>query len=321
MTTGIDTRKAGEIFFPHRLRKYEQIISEEFKFVQYTSAQAAMSFIKNEEVWLRNTRCMNDYLEIEHGLDCLVKAFHSESTGKRFKDILLKIYPNLKTRLVENFDGWIPKFRDDTYVTCVSEHPKGEDQIGRLSMWRAYGGRQSVAVVLNSSAFQRETESNVFEVDIAPVIYLDASGFEKELNELTGRIEAEIDFVKTIGEETVFAYLFEFFKNVVFTVKHPGFSEEREWRAIYNPSYKPSNHVVEEIVCIDGIPQRIQKIPIKDIPEEGLTEFSVPHLIDRIIIGPNDNQIILGDAFARLLKHAGCKSPEKKIHYSGIPLR
>ncbi len=60
---------------------------------------------------------------------------------------------------------------------------------------------------------------------------------------------------------------------------------------------------------------------IRNIPEEGFTGFEIPDLIDRIIIGPCDNQIILGDAFSRLLTKAGCESPEKQIHYSGIPLR
>lgn len=321
MTSNKEIEKAGEIFFPHRLRKNKQLISGEFKFVQYTNAQAAMSFIEKAEVWLRNTHCMNDYLEIEHGWDCLRAAFHSESTGKCFKELLSKIHPDLEGQLVKNFDGWISIFRNDTYLTCISEHPDVEDQFGRLSMWRAYGGRQSVAIVINSQALIRETENNVFEVELTPVIYQDESGFEKDLMELTDRIEKNLDFIKTLGKENVLAYLFEVFKHVVFTVKHPGFSEEREWRVIYNPSYKKSKYVVDEVICINGVPQRIYKIPIKDIPEEGFTGFEIPDLIDKIIIGPSDNQIILGDAFSRLLRIAGCESPEQRIRYSGIPLR
>jgi len=301
--------------------KNQQLLSGEFKFVQYTSAKAAMSMIENAEVWLRNTRCMNDYLEIEHGWDCLREAFHSETTGKRFKELLSNIHPDLEGQLVKNFDGWISMFRTDTYLTCISEHPASEDVFGRLSMWRAYGGRQSVAIVINSRALIRETDNNIFEVELTPVIYQDESGFEKDLMELTERINKNLDIVTALGKETVFAYLFEVFKHVVFTVKHPGFSEEREWRVIYNPSYKKSKYVVDEVVCIDGVPQRIHKIPIKNIPAEDFTGFEIPDLIDRIIIGPCDNQIILGDAFSRLLTNAGCESPEQRIHYSGIPLR
>lgn len=321
MTANNEIEKAWEIFFPHRLSKNKQLISGEFKFVQYTSAQAAMSFIEKAEVWLRNTHCMNDFLEIEHGFDCLKKAFHSETAGNRFKELLSKIHPDLKDKLVKYFDGWIPKFRSDTYLTCISEHPVEDDQFGKLSMWRAYGGRQSVAIVINSQALIRETENNVFEVDLLPVIYQDESGFEKDLIELTDRIEKNLDFIKTLGEENVFEYLFEVFKHVVFTVKHPGFSEEREWRVIYNPSYNKSKYVVEEVVCINGVPQKIYKIPIKNVPEESFTGFEIPDLIDKIIIGPSDNQTILGDAFSSLLRNAGCEAPKKRIRYSGIPLR
>ena len=188
MTTNQDIEKAGEIFFPHRLMKKQQLLSGEFKFVQYTSAQAAMSMIENAEVWLRNTHCMNDYLEIEHGWDCLRAAFHSETTGKCFKEVLSNIHPDLEGQLVKNFDGWISMFRTDTFLTCISEHPTSEDVVGRLSMWRAYGGRQSVAIVINSRALIRETDNNIFEVELTPVIYQDESGFEKDLMELTERI-------------------------------------------------------------------------------------------------------------------------------------
>ncbi len=321
MTSNKEIEKAGEIFFPHQLKKNKQLISGEFKFVQYTSAQAAMNFIEKAEVWLRNSLCMNDYLEIEHGRDCLIKAFHSESTGKCFKKLLLKIDPDLESKLVEYFDGWISKFIYNTYLTCISEHPATEDRFGKLSMWRAYGGRHSVAIVINSQALIREPENNIFEAELMPVIYQDESGFEKDLKELTDRIEKNLDFIKTLGKENIFNYLFTVFKHVVFTIKHPGFSEEREWRVIYNPSYNKSKYVVEEVVCIKGVPQRIYKIPIKNIPEEGFTGFEIPDLIDKIIIGPSDNQIILGDAFSSILRNAGCEAPEKRIRYSGIPLR
>lgn len=321
MTNDKKIEKAWEIFFPYSLMKNKQFISGEFKFVQYTSTQAAMNFIKKAEVWLRNSNGMNDYLEIEHGCDCLRAAFHSESTGKCFKELLSKIHPDLENKLVKYFDGWISKFRFDTYLISISEHPPKEDQFGRLSMWRAYGGRQAVAIVINSQALIREPENNIFEAELMPVIYQDESGFEKDLKELTGRIEKNLDFIKTLGKDNIFEYLFEVFRQVVFTVKHPGFSEEREWRVIYNPSYKKSKYVLEEVVCINGVPQRIYKIPIKNVPEESFTGFEIHDLVDKIIIGPSDNQIILGDAFSSLLRNAGCEAPEKRIRYSGIPLR
>src|ERR1700756_4074915 len=43
----------------------------------------------------------------------------------------------------------ISEFRLNTYIACVSEHLDSEDQNGRLSMWRAFGGTGTrVGIVL-----------------------------------------------------------------------------------------------------------------------------------------------------------------------------
>ena len=76
-----------------------------------------------------------------------------------------------------------------------------------------------------------------------------------------------------------------------------------------------------EIESIDGVPQEVCKIPLKDFPEEGFTGASIPRLVDRIIIGPNDDQIILLKTFTKLLRDAGCEDAHKRVCASGIPLR
>ncbi len=278
-----------------------------------------MSIITNQEVWLRNAQCMNDFSEVEHGLHCLTTAFKSEDDGKAFQGLLESIFPGIINEFTKIFDSWLPSFRSSTYIACVSEHPPEEDEYGRLSMWRAYGGKMPVALVLNKEPFLVDTDA--FHAYSNPVAYLDPEDFGEEFRLLSGRINQKIDFIKELGREAVISYLFDIFKNIVLCVKHPGFKEEREWRVVYNPDHKSSQHVITNIASIDGMPQEVYKIPLKDIPDESFHGATIPDFIHKIIIGPSDQQVVLGKTFAKMLENAGCENPSTKIHYSGIPLR
>ncbi len=291
----------------------------DLKFVQYTSAEAAASIIMSEEVWLRNSRCMKDYSEIQHGLYCLIDAYQSNDPRNKLKSLLEKAFPGSPKRLEELFNGWIPHFRDDTYITCLSEHPSTENQYGRLSMWRAYGGNQSVAIVVNTEVFTSKTD--ILHASICPVSYLSPEAFNENFFRVSDRIEKHIDAISQLDEDVVLNIVFDLFRNYAVSIKHPGFAEEREWRIVYMPTFLPSEHVKSEIETINGLPQEVCKIPLKDFPEEGFNGASIPRLINRIIIGPNDEQNILIKSFTKLLETAGCKDAYKMVYASGIPLR
>lgn len=59
-----------------RRRKAEE---QNLKFVQYTSADAAMSIIRGEKVWIRNVQGINYFSEVGHGRECLVSAYRNEN--------------------------------------------------------------------------------------------------------------------------------------------------------------------------------------------------------------------------------------------------
>ncbi len=186
-------------------------------------------------------------------------------------------------------------------------------------MWRAYGGDCSVALVMNNTPFFADTD--IFHAYSYPVSYQNAEDFSIVLSKLTARIKNESKFIKGLGKQLTISYLFDFFKTTTSCVKHPGFKEELEWRIAYNPKVKKSDYITSSTETINGIPQEIHKIPLKDIPEGNFYGATIPDLINKIIIGPNDHQQILGQTFEKLLEEAGCKNPNAKIHYSGIPLR
>ncbi len=311
-------KKALSIFYPSLLSKREEIDQHKIRFVQYTSADSAMSIIQNKEIWLRNVQCMNDYSEVNHGINCFLTAYHNKNEGARFQTVMEELFPGIINEISTLFDSWLPHLRMSTYIACISEHPIEEDKYGRLSMWRAYGGKCSVALVMNSAAIRSETD--IFAAYTHPVAYQDPEQFSVMFGELADRIEKGKDFISTLEKQPVIGYLFELFKTYALCVKHPGFLEEREWRVVYNPALKSSEYVISSIESIGGVPQEVHKIPLKNIPEENFSG-GIPELIERIIIGPNDHQVVLGNSFIKLLKDAGCENAEDKIYYSGIPLR
>jgi len=94
-----------------------------------------------------------------------------------------------------------------------------------------------------------------------------------------------------------------------------------EWRVVYSPSLEESEYLKKEIIVFRGVPQPIYKIPLKDLPEEGLIGIEIPSLLDRIIIGPTEYSQVMYEAFCDLLLEAGVENPSDKVSISNIPLR
>jgi hypothetical protein len=308
-----------QIFYPEFQKQAEQLRSGSLRLVHYTSADAAFSIIKTKETWLRNSRCMNDFMEVEHGIECIRKAMDGK-LGDRFTRLISALFPGTFESLDELLTGWIPHFRSSTYITSVSEHPPTEDRYGRLSMWRAYGGDNPVAIVLNTQAFS--SESDALKAYTYPVTYLDDDSFcEEVFGPLVARMEINQQALQEAGSDLVKSRLFEFFKSTIFCTKHPGFSEEREWRVVYNPTLEESDLIVPEIRLINNRPEKIQKIQLTNYPDRGLDGMEIPQLIHRVIIGPRDGQSVLAEVFVDMLRGVGCPNPEGMVICSGIPLR
>lgn len=306
------------IFHPFAVAKYQTMLGSKARFVHYCSAEAAYYIIKSRRMRLRNAVVMNDFLEIEHGAECLANAWRS-ATGEKFKKLIDGMYPGLPDELAKLVDGWAPIFRSDTYITCLSEHGDTEDDLGRLSMWRAYGGAAGVAVVLNPSVFL--SVSDALPAFTSPVAYLTLKDFEQELAKVTQSIETNAEFVKQDGREGMLNSLYHAFRLAVLSTKHPGFAEEREWRIVYTPSHGSSDRIVRSVELIRGVPQIVHSIPFVDYPDEDLEGAELPKLIDRIIVGPTEFPDQVRLAMVELLNEAEVPDAQAKVVCSTIPLR
>lgn len=317
-STTTDGARIKRIFFPYTDLKTREVIAAGGRFVYYTTADTAASILRNRQIWMRSTTTMNDYMEVEHGFECLNAAYKAEP-GNGFNTALDACFPGLAEDLKNYFNAWLPGIRQDTYMTCVSEHSVEEDQHGRLSMWRAYGGQAGVALVLNGAVMFSESEA--LGAYASPVAYLNPDAFAAEFVKIAKNIEGEAEYIRSLGREAVKHIAFNMLRFAVLCTKHPGFHEEREWRVVASPAMHPSKLLTPTIEVVRGTPQMVLKIDLQNHPDEGLIGLALPELLNSIIIGPCEfPQVILG-AFHQLLVEAGVPEPEEKIVVSDIPLR
>src|SRR5579862_3938880 len=128
------------LFMPHALRQmkawYERAPGQTHgRFVHYTSAEAALGIIRSKRFWLRNTNCMSDYREVQHGFDMFTNFFSDQARHKAFVDAFDACTPGVASEAIAAFNTWWADVRLNTYIGCVSEHEDSEDRNGRLSMW------------------------------------------------------------------------------------------------------------------------------------------------------------------------------------------
>lgn len=296
------------IFSGQHLLRLEKAWAGKQRFAYYTSAATAAEILRREELWLRLPAVMNDFSETEHGLNLLARSLQA-GAGLRVATALNAAFPSLGDELVDHVVGPDPRrIFADTFIACVSEHLPSEDQYGRLSMWRAYGGVSGVALVFSVDVFATDQSSGIYS---SAVEYADYGRFDRLIGEMAGRLEQGLSYVRTMGRESAKAWAFEAAQLAALNVKHPAFDEEREWRLFRTPEYPLEQSLRREVVTIDGVPQPILKFHLPGL---------VNH-IERVIIGPSEFPLAVGSAIIQCLAEKGISNPGERVIPSGVPLR
>jgi len=314
----MDLKQVKEVFFPIACKAASLAKQAGNRFAYYTTAEVAYQVIQKKRIWMRSTTTMNDYMEIQYGRDLLLTAIDS-GPGKALKGALDTYHQDLFEEVWQLVLAWLPGFKFDTFITCVSEHYASEDELGRLSMWRAYGGKTGVALVINGAAFDLQT--NALGAYSSPVSYFDQAQFSNAMNEVAANIANSKEFVSSLPRDVLKNAMFTVFRFAVLCTKHPGFAEEKEWRIVASPALNQSALLESEIAVVRGVPQPIQKIPLENYPDQGVSGLAVPELIDRVIIGPCEFPHVTARALWAALHQAGVADPASLIVESNIPLR
>ena len=311
--------KKYRIFHPYAFdRQLSAYQNPDTRFVHYTDANAVFSILENQNIWMRNVSCMNDYLEVQYGLDCLANSY-TGPLGTQMKEFLNSLHDDFSEELEDLFDGWSPTFFRQTFLFSISEHDAQENEYGRLSMWRAYSSGTGIAFVLKAQPFFQP--SDALRAYTSPVAYLEQVEFDHEFSRVLQNLKNNEDFIQGMSRRELMGRMFNSFKDAVLNTKHPGFKEEREWRVIYNHELEKSDRLEKDVKVIGGNPQIIYKIPLKNSPEDNLHHMEIGEVLDRVIIGPTEYPEAAQAALIDHLANLGIEDAETMVTVSNIPLR
>ena len=263
---------------------------------------------------------MNDHSEVQHGISLILSVFHAENSKRRDQLIELcnQIAPGAAEEAISAFDRWKVELPAGAFIGCLSEHdPK--DELGRLSMWRAYASGAGVAIVMSNTPFIAETDE--LKAYSLPVLYLSDVEFGTAIDKCLNGVESNLKSLKHLDKESLANIIFWWLIFLSVSLKHPAFSEEREWRVIYLPVLERSPVIVEAVETIGKLPQLVQKIPLRDDAAVGLHGADIPNLIQTLIVGPSEFPLVVRDALVAAMRDAKVDTPEDKVRVSWIPLR
>jgi hypothetical protein len=290
------------------------------RFVHYTSAENALSIIRTKRLWMRNASCMADYREVHHGFDILAKFFSDKPRLDAFTSALDQCAMGAAMEAINLFNGWWNDIRDHSYISSISEHAAREDNHGRLSMWRAFGNTAArVGLVFRIPKFSGGAAA--LNLMFSPVAYLTETEVHNVIGNAIANIQANAEFLRNVDRQVIVNNVFAMLLAGVTCLKHEGFGEEREWRAIYSPNRLPSSFMESSTEVIAGVPQIVHKIPLDATVSPVLAELDIAAMFDRLIIGPSPYPQAMYDAFRIALSAAGVVDAGSKIVASLIPIR
>jgi len=317
------------IFMPQARRQREDAYNRlketrigdgQLRFVHYTSAEAAIKIIRSKRLWMRNTTCMADYREVLHGYDILYKVFSDRSKGGAFVSALDECVSGVGQEAFNLFDTWWNQSKFDIYVTSISEHDKREDDYGRLSMWRAFGG-SGVRVALVIKVPKVSQGALALGLMFSPVAYLREEEVHAVIQEVVQNIGANCNFLRSLNRDVLIGTVLNMLVAGVTCLKHEGFREEREWRALYIPKLQTSPIMESTTEVVAGVPQLVYKVPLDASVSPDLADLDFSRIFDRLIIGPSSYPWVLYDSFTRELAQAGIQAARDQVWNSNIPIR
>ncbi len=290
------------------------------RFCHYTSAENALKIINSKRLWMRSTTCMSDYREVQMGYDCLLHYFSDSARRDAFYAVVDAVVPGVAKQAIDLFDQFWRDISLKTHIVSVTEHFAEEDNLGRLSMWRAFATNSARAALVFSVPWYSPA-TFALGVMFNPVTYLSEAAAQNLPAEVMGNIAREAAFLRSLPPDEVKGWLFNMLLTATCCLKHEGFWEEREWRGVYSPIFGPSKLLEQSFEVLGGVPQKILKVPFDGAISPDLADLDLSKCLERVIIGPSQFSWVMYEAFVDALRRQGVPEPESRVWASNISLR
>jgi hypothetical protein len=317
----IDTnyQALADVMFGYAQSRAATVAQNSVKLAHYTSAENALNIISGQTMWLRNAAVMNDHSEIEHGRSILEATMGMRPLGELLLQILDSAHNGLATRITEHVQKQRGQTRNRIFMVSLSE-TEAADRLGRLSMWRAYGGKTSGAALIFNGEVFADAQQQLMAF-ASPVLYGDYEQFAPQLKAVIDNLEREPHLLCNVPIDIAFNTISTALDFAILSIKHLGFEEEREWRIIHQPFQYTSAHVKEKVTSVAGTPQLIYELPLMNCPGLNMPELSLDQLLYRVIVGPSVHPETTRQALVEALRVKGVRAPEARVVISDIPLR
>ena len=289
----------------------------------YTSIETLERIMASDEVWFSNPLYMNDMEELRFGMQEGLAAFRLHAGIKE----ACKNVGHDYNHLLSMFEYLYQKFDNtdafDTYVFCMAEHEEARTD-GLLSMWRGYGGNgNGAAIVFDTSKFN-------FPDSLDCLFLWDVTYASQQ--ERRAWIDIKLwQFATMLDQISVPVHmlyqplqvLFERLKIYSLFTKHHGFSEEREWRAVYLRDRDHDNvlqPMLHYAVGRYGLEPKL-KFAVKAIPGFTPEDFSLKQIVNQILLGPSVSSPLAVMSVKRMLQAVEKPELADRLVASTTPFR
>lgn len=276
----------------------------------YTDAGGLLGILRDSKLWASDLRFLNDAQEAIYALELFKSALgdlrnpalEESHPSHQYSEEFGRTFEGYKRGVADELGS--PKF--PVYVTCFCE--SGD----LLSQWRAYGTDHGYTIEFNAEAIESAAEEIPgYHPDrmLMAVRY----GREAAVQVLSTALQNVLSDTN-LGHVGVHAhYMALRLTAMLAAVKHPGFSEEREWRTVIPfESY-------EAYARMESPERNLTRFRSSSIAIVPYIEIPFPReAVVRIRVGPGRHADIRQQGVQRLLDSRGYQA---EVLISEVPVR
>lgn len=288
----------------------------------YTSLEVLERILETNEIWFSNPLVMNDYEEVTWGIRNAFDVIR-QGDGIRIACGTTGRHAVFLESLAEQIALYDREHLFNTYILCFSEHDRENDD-GLLSMWRGYAAQGSgVALILDTAKLGFNPTSPLILVKVR-------YGKDERINWIQNLEKHVADFLAVAdpSEEDlriVATAVFDRIKIAALCSKHSGFSEEREWRAIYmsDRDTDPAS-IFKKMFHYHIGPRGIEpklRLKLEAVGAPFAEDLNLQKLVCRLLVGPTRSTPIALATIHRMLELKGKAELCARVRVSSIPLR
>lgn len=267
----------------------------------YTTALGLLGIVQHSVLWATDARFLNDAEELEHAYELFADELPNIASPAEDPAHFLHEHRADFARIFDQYKDLVGRElsarKFPVYVACFCESPD------LLSQWRAYGAEHAYAIEFDRELLEKAIQ-NIAGYDrgkrLSQIVYGRAAA-----TSLLASAVRDIQADTNLGHLGVHAhYMALNLTATIAAIKHPGFSEEREWRAI---------------VALER--EEPAQVRFRASPHAILPYIEIPFGLEAIVgvrIGPGRHAELRRQGLQRLLRAVGSAA---QVSASDVPLR